>query len=161
MTYPDEDLDNDLEQQDTQTQESHDIRRLREKAKNADKIAAENAQLKRDLALTQSGIDLTSGVGKLFVKAYDGAPTVEAVKASAIEFGVIAPPEPVVSDEERQQLQQIAQVAVANSATSGAPSNTISPNDAAGWSMDESMRFARTHPTEWEALKRGEDVLRP
>lgn len=158
MTYPDDVLE---DQQDEQQQESHNIRQLREKARNADRVAAENEQLKRELALTKSGVDLTSPIGQLFAKAYDGPATADAVKASAVEYGVLAPPPPVVNDEEAADLRQIAEVAVSNSATAGAPSNSISPNDAAGWGMDEAMRFARSHPTEWEALKRGEDVLRP
>lgn len=160
MTYPDDILDEE-DQQSTQQQESHDIRRLRERDKIATKLERENAQLKLDLAFTHSGIDMTNPVGQLFVKAYDGAPTVEAVKESAVKYGVLAPPPPVVSEQEAQDLAVIAQAGVSNSATSGAPSNTITPDDAAGWSMDAAMRFARSHPTEWEALKRGEDILRP
>jgi hypothetical protein len=159
MTYPDDDLNNNDDGQ--QRPESHDIQQLRAKAKRADTVTAENEQLKRELALTKSGVDLSTPLGKLFEKAYDGQPTAEAVKASAIEYGVLAPPPPVVDAQEAADLRMVAQVGTSNAATSGAPSNVITPEDAAGWGLDKGMRFAKTHPTEWEALKRGEDVLRP
>lgn len=161
MTYPD-DLDEfDGQDEQQEQQESHDIRRLRERDKLAKKLEKENADLKREIAFTASGIDLTSPTGKLFAKAYDGAPNVDAVKAAAIEYGVIAPPAPVVSDEEAAELQVIAQVAASSTSTGGVLSNKITVEDAAGWDTNTAMRFARTHPTEWEALKRGEEVLRP
>lgn len=65
----------------------------------------EAAAAKRDLALMQAGVDVTSGPGKLFAKAYDGDATVEAVKAAALEYGVI---KPEVTPEERAAEQRIA-----------------------------------------------------
>lgn len=162
MTYPD-DLENDEfdNGQQTQQQESHNLQRLRERDKIASRLEKENAALKREIAFNASGIDLNSPIGKLFAKAYDGAPSVDAVKAAAIESGVLAPPAPVVSDEEAADLAVIAQVASSNNSTAGAASNTLTVEEVAGWSMQKSLQFQRSHPTEWEALKRGEDVLRP
>lgn len=161
MTYPDDTFDEIDTDEAPQQTESHDIRQLRNKAKKADEYAKENAALKRQIAFTESGIDLNSPHGKLFAKAYDGAPTADAVRASAIEFGVLAPPPPVVDQTEEADLRVIAQVAQSNATTAGTPSNTINANDVAEWGMEKSMRFAQAHPTEWEALKRGEEVLRP
>ena len=71
-----------------ETQESHNIKLLREKAEAGEKATRELAQAKRELAVLQSGIDVESPAGKLFLKAYDGDNTVEAIKAAAEEYAI-------------------------------------------------------------------------
>jgi hypothetical protein len=68
-------------------QEAKEGKRAKREADEA-KLEAQNA--KRELALMKAGIDLDSPTGKLFVKAYDGDITVEAIKAAAGEYGLIA-----------------------------------------------------------------------
>ena len=68
-------------------QDAKEGKRAKKEADEA-KLEAQNA--KRELALMKAGIDLESPTGKLFVKAYDGEITVEAIKAAAGEYGLIA-----------------------------------------------------------------------
>lgn len=68
--------------------QSGNIRQLREKAKKVDEAEAALASAQREIALLRSGIDVEHPVGKLFVKAYDGAADPEAIKAAAQEYGV-------------------------------------------------------------------------
>lgn len=87
-------------------------------AKNAEAQAA-----KRELALLKAGIDTESGQGKLFAKAYDGELTVEAIKAQAEEYGLIATSQTNEVKEELAQLGRVAQ------ASSGSNAGTV-PNSA-------------------------------
>lgn len=75
--------------------------------KNAEGLAA-----RRELALIKAGIDTESGQGKLFAKAYDGELTVEAIKAQAEEYGLIATSQ---TTEVKEELAQIGRVAQASS----------------------------------------------
>lgn len=68
--------------------------------------AAENAALRRELAFTKAGIDTTKGPGALLFKSYDGEASEEAVKAAALEYGVISDtpevPGPTISADEAE-----------------------------------------------------------
>jgi hypothetical protein len=64
---------------------------LRSRQRRRSRRTAEAEAAKRELAFLKAGIDLDSPGGKLLAKAYDGAPTVEAIKAAAVEYGVITP----------------------------------------------------------------------
>ncbi len=68
-------------------QDAKEGKRAKREADEA-KLEAQNA--KRELALMKVGIDLESPTGKLFAKAYDGEITVEAIRAAAGEYGLIA-----------------------------------------------------------------------
>jgi hypothetical protein len=82
--------DYDLEENEqTQQQEPQWRKNLERKAKEADTAKAEAQAAKRELALLKAGIDLESPTGKLFAKAYDGEASVEAIKLSATEYGLI------------------------------------------------------------------------
>jgi hypothetical protein len=118
--------DYDLEENEqTQQQEPQWRKNLERKAKEADTAKAEAQAAKRELALLKAGIDLESPTGKLFAKAYDGEASVEAIKLSATEYGLIgtesapaAPTQaaPSVSNDELATHQRIA------SASAGASS---------------------------------------
>ena len=90
-------------------------RDLEEQAAQAKQAAAEAEAAKRELAFLKAGIDLDSPGGKLLAKAYDGAPTVEAIKAAAVEYGVIQNEAPAVSAEELAAHDRVA------NASAGAP----------------------------------------
>jgi hypothetical protein len=145
------------DQQD-QDGEQHDLRQLRAKAKRADEVERENVKLRRDLAFRDAGIDKTvleSPHGRLFAKAYDGDPTTDAVLAQAREYGLIAAPEPLVPQDDRDSMERI------NRATSDAEpavAGQVRPQDLADWPMDRLMRLRKTNPDQFEALKRGETV---
>ena len=97
--YDDEEiLDSTDENSDEPSKDSRQfVRKLEQEAKEgkrakreADEAKLEAQNAKRELALMKAGIDLESPTGKLFVKAYDGEITVEAIKAAAGEYGLIA-----------------------------------------------------------------------
>lgn len=70
------------------TRSRKDLRGLEAAAREGRKAQAELAQVQRDLALTRAGIPDT-GPGKLFLKAYDGELTQDAILAAATEYGII------------------------------------------------------------------------
>ena len=74
--------------EDVETEESSPIRQLRERAKRTDAAEAALAQANKRIAMLESGIDLTTPVGELFAKVYDGEATTDAVKAEAEKYGV-------------------------------------------------------------------------
>ena len=137
-TQYEDDFDLDQEEneqpQQQQQQEPQWRKNLERKAKEADSAKAEAQAAKRELALLKAGIDLESPTGKLFAKAYDGEASVEAIKASATEYGLIgtesAPAAPTqaeasVSNDELATHQRIA------SASAGANSGgQYDPRDA-------------------------------
>lgn len=113
----------DTEHVDETPQDNRDIRQLREKAKKADQMAAEMTTLKRDLAMARAGVNLDSPTGKLFYKAYDGEPTVEAVTAAASEYGLIG-------QDGSNQPAALAQQQVAATAAGGEADRQIDVLDA-------------------------------
>jgi len=64
-----------------------ELRKSKERAKEAEQAKAELADLKRELAFTKAGIP-EDGVGKLFRKAYDGDTDAESIRQSAAEYGL-------------------------------------------------------------------------
>jgi hypothetical protein len=83
-----------------------DIRTLRERAKRTERAEAHLAVANRKVAILESGLDVESPIGQLFVKGYDGEFTAEALKAEAARYGVPRkfaeadpPPSPVIEME--------------------------------------------------------------
>lgn len=110
----DTDTDTDVDAADTQAAESkrENWRRKLEADAEAGKAAvAEAAQARRELAFLKAGVDLDTPQGKLLAKAYDGEPTVEAVKAAAVEFGVLTADTPAVPAAELAAHDRIAAAA--------------------------------------------------
>lgn len=77
----------------------NDLRELRKKAKAHDELAAKVARFERDNAFRDAGINPTDAKAKYFVKAYDGELTAEAIKAEALEAGLL-------QTEEQQKEQE-------------------------------------------------------
>jgi len=126
--------DDDYESQDEQpeTQPSRDrkwVRDLEKRAKDADRVRAEADAARRELAFLKAGIDLESPQGKLFAKAYDGDFTVDAVKASATEYGVLDAPKQQIPTEEFAAMNRIASAAAGGQAHD--PVDHVSEIDAA------------------------------
>lgn len=65
------------------------VRELERRAKLGDRATAERDALARELAMMKAGIDVASPQGRLFVKAYDGEATVDAITEAAREYGVL------------------------------------------------------------------------
>lgn len=113
-----DDDDNDSRDDEPQTPEStrkNDWRRkLEQEAEDGRRAAEEARQAKRELAFLKAGIDLNGELTpqqKLFVKAYDGDVTPDAVLAQAREFGIIDTPAPAVPAEELAAHDRFAQAA--------------------------------------------------
>ena len=87
------------------------VRDLEKRAKAAEKAAAERDAAMRELVMLKAGINPETPQGKLFVKAYDGEPTLEAVKAAAQEYGVLDAPTPAIPADEIAAHQRVATTA--------------------------------------------------
>jgi hypothetical protein len=111
-------------------------RDLEEQASAAKQAKAEAAAAQRELALLKAGIDLDSPQGKLFAKGYDGAADVAAIKAAAVEYGVIESDAPSVPQEELAAHDRLSQAA-AVSTTSGDEGSQAVAEVAAAKSMEE------------------------
>jgi hypothetical protein len=90
-------------------------RDLEEQAAQAKAAAAEAEAARRELAFLKAGIDLDSPQGKLLAKGYDGPATAEAIKAAAVEYGLIQTEAPAVPAEELAAHDRVA------NASAGAP----------------------------------------
>lgn len=84
---------------DTETQDDQDqtdekpyTRMKREDIQALEQAAQKGKDIEgvqRELAMTKAGVDTDSPMGKMFLKAYDGALTKEAVIAAAQEIGLL------------------------------------------------------------------------
>lgn len=110
------DIDDELfEERDT---DNDDIRRLRSRARSANKLERENAemkgeleQLRRSTAFASAGLALTDKQQAALLAAHgDSELTADALKATAIELG-FAQAQPDTEDQHRQAVAQ-AQAAV-------------------------------------------------
>lgn len=70
------------------------LKRAEKRAKDAADAAAAGQQAQRELTFLRAGVDDSSAVGKLFMKAYDGEMDVDAIKSSWSELnpGAATPP---------------------------------------------------------------------
>lgn len=85
-----------------------ELRKSRERAKEAEAAKAELANLQRELAFTKAGIPET-GVGALLRKAYDGDTDPEAIRKVAAEYGITSDSTPQ-SDPIREELETHRQI---------------------------------------------------
>ena len=69
------------------------MRELESEVKNLRQQADEAKSAQRELAFVKAGVDLSSGMSKYFVKAYDGELTPEAIRVAAAEANLIKPQE--------------------------------------------------------------------
>jgi hypothetical protein len=70
---------------------------------DADAARSEAEAARRELAFVRLGIDPDSKNGKLLAKAHEGEISVDALRATAVEYGLLDAPKdekPVVSDQE-------------------------------------------------------------
>lgn len=91
-------------------QEAEEGRRAKQEAVEA---TSEAAAARKELAFLKAGIDLDSPQGKLFAKAYDGEPSLDAVKAAAQEYGLLDAPS--VPAEELAGHDRFAQASAGSS----------------------------------------------
>ena len=98
--------------------ESHDIRELRRKAREADQLQARLATLERENAFAKAGVAVDDPKFKYFVKAYDGDLDPAAIKAELAETGLLQPAAPASAEPTQDQvaLQRIAAAAAGGGA---------------------------------------------
>lgn len=82
----------DVLDDETETGDSHDIRELRRKAKEADQLQARLATLERENAFAKAGVAVDDPKYKYFVKAYDGELSADAIKAELETIGLAGQP---------------------------------------------------------------------
>ena len=127
LDYNNDELDN-IADNDSENDSKNWRRKLEADAKEGKRayreaeIAKQEAtKAKRELALMKAGIDLESGTGKLFAKAYDGEATPEAIKAAAQEFGLVPTSQ---TTEVQNDLSAIDRISQASAGATG----TVAPN---------------------------------
>lgn len=100
------------------TLSADDLKALREKAKEADRLVKEHSEAQRELAFVKAKIDITDPKMGYFVKGYDGDMSAEAIRAEAEKVGLLAGA-PQVPQNELNAHQRMGEAAAG--AESGAP----------------------------------------
>lgn len=159
----DDDDDDQGQGQQQAPRDNPDIRQLRKDAKRAKQLEAELADIRRERALEKAGLkrpdgsDLSERQLKALLATHEGDMTADTLRATAIELGFAAP------SEEQQQLDEdlAAQQRVAAAAAGGhaVATGVITPADVEQWSTERIVRFRQQYPQQFEALKRGEEVV--
>jgi hypothetical protein len=103
-------LDQDFTDEETEHLDPNiraELRKSRERAREAEAAKAEADQLRRELAFTKAGIP-EEGVGKLFRKAYEGETDPAAIIEAAREYGITgqATQQTETVDAVREELEQ-------------------------------------------------------
>jgi len=119
---------------DTEPQEGG-LHQLREAARKGEAALKENDLLKRQLAFAQAGVDITTKVGGMFFKTFEGDTSdLAAIKAEALEVGAIKVEAPAV-DEGRadEDARRTGAQTAFSSGSNGtpAPQEGPRPQDAA------------------------------
>lgn len=119
-------MSDDVYDDDNETsEEGHDIRELRRKAKDADRLPS----LERENAFLKAGVNVEDPKFKYFVKAYDGDLTTAAIKAELAEAGLASTsPPPPQNEPEPEDLTGHARMAA--NAAGGSGAGTQSWQDA-------------------------------
>lgn len=102
------------------------IRQLEEKAKKATELEARLAEMERRAAFSEAlGAAATDPKVKYFIKGYDGELTPEAIRAEALEAGVLAPTQPQTTEPSKDNPtpQELAAHARMQAASEGAGGN--------------------------------------
>jgi hypothetical protein len=130
-----------------------DLRLLRKKARDYDALVSQHTDLQRKYAF--SGVQLPdTPIAQLFRDKYDGDLDPARVREAAAQYGLIEKmPDPLA--EELAAHQRMAGASSGAEARPGA----ITPEDVASWPMDKMRRFQQRYPDDWNALKRGDEVI--
>lgn len=93
--------------------EHDDLRAKARKAKKADEATASATSAQRELLFIKAGVDTDTKLGKLLLKSYEGDLTIEAIKAEAVDVGLIEaiPDGPALTDEEKGSTDERADLA--------------------------------------------------
>jgi hypothetical protein len=114
---------------------NEDFKNLRAKARKADTLERENAQMKRELAFTKAGIPMEDPKLGYFLKGYDGDLEPEQIRQAAVEAGFIPAPEQPADPAVDQAREGQARVMAASSGT------TAEFDEAAvGYAMEQAYK---------------------
>jgi len=91
-------------------------RELEEKARRADDLEAQLAEVKRQQAFNEAGITSANPAYKYFTKGYDGEMTVDAIKVAATEAGVLQTNQQASTQQDSPMLSQYDRIANASKA---------------------------------------------
>jgi hypothetical protein len=128
-------------------------RRLAAQAKDAKAVP----DLKRKVALFESGIDFTSPTAQMFRDLYSGDPTPEAITEAARKYGLIeAPAQVEAPDADVAAAQRIA--AASNGASIPAAAGPLTADVLNSWSRDRRDAFRNQHPDAYKRIRNGETV---
>lgn len=97
-----------------------ELKAAKQALKEASEKSSEGDAAKRELAFIKAGIDTNNPTAKLLLKTYDGELSVEAIKASGEEYGLIATSQTTEVANELSQLNQVANAGT-NSSNSAPP----------------------------------------
>ena len=125
--------------------------------REAEEAKREAANAKRELALMKAGIDLESPTGKLFVKAYDGEISVEAIKAAAGEYGLVPTSQTADVQNDLAALDRVSQASTGS--TGSIAPNAIdairaaeNPSDILRILQENNIAISNEQPGEWISL---------
>jgi hypothetical protein len=115
-----DEYDDDVPEQES---DNANIRQLREKAKRADELQAQLADLQRKEAFRSAGIDPADKRAGYFVKGYEGDLDPEAIRTAATEAGFLNPPQ---TDQPTNQApdDSTERIFTASAGATGPPSST-------------------------------------
>lgn len=107
-------MPDDYDDETDEVDEGPVLRKLRKQIKEtneaAEKLAAENATLKRETAFRDAGINPKDPKARYFVKGYEGDLTAEAIKAEAEEAGIIGPEPSTIPEAEIASQERAAEI---------------------------------------------------
>lgn len=122
------------------------------RAKDAEDRASQLSQIVMKSVFKDAGIKVNPAL--LHLPDDLDITSLDAVSKWAADNG-LRDTTPSVDTEELESHEEINNL---NSGGEPPSSSIITPLQAAEWSTDRSMKFARQHPEAWEQLKRGEEV---
>jgi len=94
-----------------------ELRRLQKRVKELEPFQGRATTAERQLAIAKAGVKLDDPKAKYFLAGYDGELTTDAIKAAAVEVGLVDAA-PAAPPEERQAAQRLDGL---NSASSSVP----------------------------------------
>ena len=116
-----------------------EIRKSRSRLKDAQKWEARAQAAEQQIAVRDVGIDLSTPLGKMFVKGYEGDWTPEAIRTAAAEIPGLLPQQ-IPSGDGDGQADLDAQRRMAGAGTSGRQVSLCRSSSSLTWPMQRRQR---------------------
>lgn len=120
-------------------------RELEEKARRADDLEAQLAEVKRQQAFNEAGITSANPAYKYFTKGYDGEMTVDAIKVAATEAGVLQTNQQASAQQDSPMLSQYDRIANASEGATPAPTTDLVEGINQAQTVEEVMALMSSH----------------